>query len=67
MGSILASSVVDREFEPHSDQTKNYKISICFFSAKHTTLRSKSKDWLAPNQDNASEWGDMSNSGLLFQ
>jgi hypothetical protein len=27
----------------------------------------KRKDWLARNQDNVSEWGDMSIRGLLFQ
>ena len=27
----------------------------------------KSKDWLDRNQDNVSEWGDMSIRGLLFQ
>jgi len=26
----------------------------------------KNKDWLALNQDNVSEWGDMSIHGLLF-
>jgi hypothetical protein len=26
---------------------------------KHTALRRKSKDWLAQNQNNVSEWGDM--------
>ena len=25
------------------------------------------KDWLARNQDNASEWSDMSTHGLLFK
>jgi hypothetical protein len=30
-------------------------------------LRSKSKDWLARNQDNVSEWSNMSFCGLLFQ
>ena len=25
------------------------------------------RDWLAGNQDNVSEWGDMSVCGLLFQ
>jgi hypothetical protein len=30
---ILAWSVVDRGFEPRSGQTKDYKISICWFSA----------------------------------
>jgi hypothetical protein len=29
------------------------------FSAKHTALRRKSKDWLARNQDNVFEWGDV--------
>ena len=46
---------------------KDYKIGICCFSSKHTALRRKSKDWLALNQDNVSEWGDMSVCGLLFQ
>jgi hypothetical protein len=67
MVSVLASSVVDRGFDPRSGQTKDYKIGICCFSAKHAALRRKSKDWLARNQDNVSEWGDMSIHGLLFQ
>ena len=49
MVSVLASSAVDRGFEPRSGQTKDYNIGICCFSAKHTALR-KSKDWLARNQ-----------------
>ena len=49
--SVLASSVVDCWFEPQSGQTKDYKIDICCFSAKHTALRRKSKDWLARNKD----------------
>ena len=57
---MLASIVVDRGFEPRSGQTKDYTIGICCFSAKHAALRSKSKDWLARNQNNVSEWGDMS-------
>ena len=67
MVSVLASSVVDRGFESRFGQTKDYKIGIWCFSAKHTPLRSKSKDWLAPNQNNVSEWGNMSIRGLLFQ
>ena len=67
MVSVLASSVVDHGFEPWSSQTKDYKIGICCFSAKHAALRRKSKDWLARNQDNVSERGDMSIRGLLFQ
>ena len=49
---VLASSVVDRVFEPRSGQTKHYKIGICCFSAKHAALRRKNKYWLARNQDN---------------
>ena len=68
MVSVLASGArVDRGFEPRSCQTKDYKIGMCCFSAKHAALRSKSKDWLARNQNNASEWSDMSIRGLLFQ
>ena len=63
MVSVLASSVVNRGFEPWSGQTK-YKIGICCFSAKHAALRSKSKDWLARNQNNVSEWSDISTRGL---
>ena len=60
MVSVLASSVVDRGFEPRSGQTKDYKIVICCFSAKHAALRRKSKDWLARNKNNMSEWSDIS-------
>jgi hypothetical protein len=56
MVSMLASDVVDHGFEPRSGQIKDYKIGICCFSAQHTALRSKSKDWLARNQNNVSEW-----------
>jgi hypothetical protein len=44
-----------------------YKIGICCFSATHTALRRYGKYWLARNQDNVSEWRDMSIHGLLFQ
>ena len=67
MVNILASSVVDRGFEPRSGQTKDYKIDICCFSDKHAALRRKSKDWLARNQDNVSVGDNMSIRGLLFQ
>jgi hypothetical protein len=50
--------VVNRGFEPRSGQPKDYKIGMCCFSAKHAALRSKSKDWLAQNQNNVSEWSD---------
>jgi hypothetical protein len=67
MVSVLTLSAVDRGFEPQSGQTKDFKIGIYCFSAKHAALRSKSKDWLAQNQNNVSEWSDMSTRGLLFQ
>jgi hypothetical protein len=67
MVSMLSSSVVDRGFEPRSGQTKDYKINICCFSTKHTAQRRKNKDWLARNQNNVSQWSDMSTCGLLFQ
>ena len=63
MVSVLASSAVDRVFEPQSGQTKDYKIGMCCFSA----LCRKSKDWLARNQNNVYEWSDMSTRELLFQ
>ena len=67
MVCVLASSAVDRGFEPRSGQTKDYKIGICCFSAKHAASRRKNKDWLAWNQNNVSEWSNMSTHGLLFQ
>ena len=66
MVSMLASSAVDRGFEPRSGQTKDYEIGICCFSAKHAALRRKTKDWLVRNRDNVSERGDMSIHELLF-
>ena len=55
MVSVLTSSAVDHGFEHRSGQTKDYKIGICCFSAKHPVLRRKSKDWLDRNQDNVSD------------
>jgi len=67
IGGIMVSVPASSAVEPWSGQTKDYKIGICSFSAKHEDLRRKSKDWLAWNQDNVSEWDDMSIHGLLFQ
>ena len=67
MVSVLVWSAVDRGFEPWSGQTKDYEIGICYFSAKHSALRRKNKDWLAQIQNNVSEWSDMTTRGLLFQ
>ena len=43
MVSVLASSAIDRGFEPLSGQTKNYEIGIYCFSTKHAALRRKRK------------------------
>jgi hypothetical protein len=68
LASVPASNAIYRVFESRSGQTKDYKIGInCFLSAKHAALRRKSKDGLPRNQDNVSEWGDMSIRGMLFQ
>ena len=40
----LCLILIDRGFEPRSDQTKDYKIGFCFFSAKHAALRNKRND-----------------------
>jgi hypothetical protein len=57
----------DSGFESRSGQTKDYKIGICCFSAKHAVLRSKSKYCLARNQNNThEEWSDMSNGECCF-
>ena len=66
MVSVLASSAIDCGYEPRSCQTKEYKIGICCFSTKNAALRRKSKDWLARNQNNVSEWSDISTHCLLL-
>ena len=55
IANVLASSAVDSGIDSWSGQTKNYKISICCFCARHRTLSGQSKDWFALNQDNVSE------------
>ena len=67
MVSVLASSAVDRGLDPRSGQTKDYKIGICCFSAKHVSLGRTTKEWLARIRIKGSEWGDMSIRVLLFQ
>jgi hypothetical protein len=69
MVSMLTQCTVDRGFEPWLGKTKDSEFDICCFSAKHAALlplRRKRKDWLAWNQDNVFEWGDMSICRLLF-
>ena len=66
MVSVLASSVVDRGFEPQTSQPKDYTIGVRCLSSMHEVVRRKSKGWLTRNYDNVSEWVDMSNHGLVF-
>ena len=63
---MLASSAIDCGYEPWSCQTKDYNIGICCFSSKNAALRRNSRDWLARNQNNVSEWSDISTQWLLL-
>ena len=56
MVSVLASSAEGRGIDPRPGQTKDFKIGICYFSAKHAALRRKSKDRSAQSQNNVSVW-----------
>ena len=66
MVSVLASSEVDRGFEPRLGQTKDYKIGNYYFSAKHPALRTKNKDRLARNQNNVFVWSGKSPVDCYF-
>ena len=66
MVGVLASSAIDCEFEPRLGQTKEYKSFFFCFSAKDAALRRKSKDWLPHNQNNVTEWIDISTRELSF-
>ena len=67
MVRMLDTSAVDRWFESRSGQTKDYTIGVRCISATHAALMRKSKDLFARNQDNVSEWDDMSIRRLLCQ
>ena len=59
IASVIDSSVVDSGFKHRSDQTKDYEIGICCFSAKHATSRHNSKDRSSWNGDNVWKWSDI--------
>ena len=42
--------------EQSYEEAQDYKNGICCFYNKHAVLKSESKDWLAQNSDNVSEW-----------
>ena len=46
-------------------RVKPNTIKLLHVFVKNTALRRKSKDWLARNQNNVSEWSNMSTRGLL--
>jgi hypothetical protein len=54
-------------FEPRSVKPKTIKLIfvVSLLSTQHR--EKKNKDWLAQNQNNVSEWSDMSTRKLLFQ
>ena len=64
IGGVMVSMIVGSS--PYRVNI-DYRIGISCFSAKQAALRRKSKDWLDQNQDNVSEWSDMSISGQLLQ
>ena len=55
MVSVLAPRAVDSGFEPLPSQTKDYKIGICCFFAKHAVLR---KNNLLSNTVNSNNYED---------
>ena len=61
MMSMLASSAVDLGFKPRSGHCKDL-ASICCIAVNHLAFT----NWRAENQDNESEWSDMSICGLLL-
>ena len=58
-GERSRPGAADRMFKYLSDQTKDYKIGVRCFPDKKATGRKKSKDWLACNQYNMSDWIDI--------
>ena len=49
MVSVVASSEVDRGFDPRSGETKDYKIGICCFSDEHAAFKRNTLDRVAGN------------------
>ena len=72
MFGVLASSALDHMIKSRSGQTKYNKTGFGCFPACSTKeqkqkKRKKKKKKLARNQDNVSEWSNMSTHGLLLQ
>ena len=60
MVNVFTLTVANSDIEPRLGQPKAYQIDMCYFSAKHTSLRNKSKGWLVGKRE-VSEWSDMRN------
>jgi len=65
--SVLTCSEVHRGFELCRVKPMNIQLVCVAFSALHAAFKRKNKDCLVRNQDNVSDWSDVSTSGLLFQ
>lgn len=67
--SVLTSNAVDRGHESGGGQgwgqTKDNEYGICCFFVEQAALRSKKKTNLPRNQDNMSEWSNVSTGVLL--
>ena len=46
---LYTTSMLDHSLKPRSDQTKDYEIGICYFSAEHAVLESKNKYCFDPS------------------
>jgi uncharacterized protein (UPF0333 family) len=55
-----------KSFRNIANKKKQY-FYLAEHQFKHPALTRKVKDWLTWNEDNVSEWSDISNRGLLFQ
>ena len=63
---VLLISTIDAFFLMVFFSTEmSRNLVVC--TAEHAALMRKSKYWFARNQNNLSEWSDMSICGLLFQ
>jgi hypothetical protein len=51
----------------HIGRVKQKTIKLVFVASPARSIKEKEQDWLARNQNNVSEWSDMSTHGLLFQ
>jgi hypothetical protein len=59
--------VLDHGFDLRSAKPKTIKVKtgICCLSSNHAALMRMSKDWVVLNQDNMSEWRDVSTQRLV--